>query len=282
MKHHWLSVAALLSTISLASPVLEYTSPQGAHVFDATGENTELIIPTAPREFASVADYLKFMLTRFDGKPIYDAKGQLVDVIGVWKLYGSPYYVDDMGNKRSVTEPIALTVAGRFGYVVIAGNKYEMLVDPGIPALSSIENVVGLSLYSWRKNCSGAPLGGTGYCITAEPFKHIYLFYQSIGSNANLLGNARVTPATRIDYDVRYQNASGINLPIVNIDTTSPGRHRETIFGKSGLGYAQWGVFGNPFVDPTKIILSSHGSTGPTTSGTTGSALAVFPWSVPY
>jgi hypothetical protein len=279
MKHHWLSVAALISTLSIASPVLEYVDETGAHVFDASGDKTDFEIPQAPREFASTTEYVQWMVKRFHGQPILNAKGELIDVNGAWKLHGTPTYVWN-GVRHGVREPIALTVAGRFGYVIVAGTKYEVLIDEGLPPLQLIEPVF-LSWWSIRKDCTGSPLGGAGYCVIAGPFKHIYSLYQSIGSTADIQGNVRVGPTTTVTLDVRYQDTNARNLRISVLDTVN-GVHRETKAGVGGLGYGLWGIFFNfPILFDTKILASNHSSTGPNALGRPAGGQVSYSWRFP-
>jgi hypothetical protein len=264
--------------VAAAEPVREYVDPEtGALVFDATDGTTEFPAPTTPREFRDVPEYLAWVLERFHARPVLGEKGDLIDVQGGWVLLGRPTYSFE-GKTHVVRQPILQVISGPFGFVVIGGEKYEMPLDEEPPPFEEIEPVL-YSLINYRRSCSGAPLGGVDYCVQASAFKHIYLFYQSIGGTLDIAGKAIVAPTTKLSLTLSFRNASN---RVIRISTpmTVDGVALLTRRGISGLGIAEWGVFGNPFVDPTEILFVLGTASGPKSNGGTGSAEAS--WFQPF
>lgn len=54
--------------------------------------------------------------------------------------------------------------------------------------------------------------------------------------------------------------------------TTTIGVAKVERFGVSGVGIGEFGVFGNPFVDPTKILFVVGNASGPQNNGLSGGA----------
>ena len=131
--------AVALASPALAEPVREYVDPEsGALVFDASEGATDFDAPQQPREFSDVASYLEWVLKRFQGRAVFDEKGELIDVQGAWLLVGQPTYVFE-GKVYVVTQPIVQTISGPFGFVIVGGEKYEMPLDEAPPPIEEIE-----------------------------------------------------------------------------------------------------------------------------------------------
>lgn len=266
-------MAGMVATwAAAADPVREYLDPEtGALVFDASGENTRFEIPAQPREFRDVEEYLRWVQERFHGRPIYNENGELIDVQGSYLMLGRPTYVFE-GKTYSVREPVLQTIAGRFGFVVIGGERYEMPLDEEPPPFEEIEHVL-FSQVNYRRSCDGGPLGPTDYCVQTAAFKHIYLFYQSLGGTLDIAGRAIIAPSTLVDLTLTFRDAFSRVLRFSS-PITSSGVARARQFGVGGVGLAEWGIFGNPLIDPTKILSVSASAQGPQNNGSTGSAEA--------
>lgn len=261
-----------LASTAWAGPVKEYVDPEtGALVFDATEKDaTDFDVPLNPREFDDVPSYLSWVLERFHGRPIYGEKGELIDVQGGWVLVGQPTYVFE-GRLHVVSQPILQTISGPFGFVIIGGEKYEMPLDEPLPEFEEIEPAL-YSLIGFRRSCmAAAPLGGVDYCLVSRSFKHIYIFYQSIGATVDIAGKAIVRPSTTVSLSLSFRDAFGRILQI-STPTTTVGNVTVERKGVGGIGIAEWGVFGNPFIDPTKQLRITGKGAGPQSDGLSGAA----------
>lgn len=250
-----------------AQPVREYLDPEtGALVFDASGENTDFQVPAEPREFRDVPEYLKWVQERFHGRPVFGKSGDLIDVQGSYILLGQPTYTFE-GKIFVVSQPVLQTISGPFGFVVIGGEKYEMPLDAQAPPFEEIEPAL-YSLITWRRSCG---LFTPNYCVVTSAFKHIYLFYQSIGGTVNLAASAIATSTTSVSLKVTFRNALSFPIP-ASTPTTTMGVATISAKGVGGLGIAEWGIFGNLFVDPTKLLQVDGSAKVPMAGGGSGNA----------
>lgn len=260
--------------LAAARPVNEYVDPEtGALVFDASGDNTDFQAPSEPREFRDVPEYLKWVLERFHGTPVYGETGELIDVQGGYVLFGQPTYEFE-GRTIVVRQPVLQTISGPFGFVIIGGEKYDMPIDEPPPPFDEIEPVLFTSVI-YRKSCSGGPLGGVDYCVQTGTFKHIYIFYQSIGATVDIAGKAVVAPSTVVDLTLTFRDAFRRKLNFSTPITTQGVAHVRRK-GVGGIGIAEWGIFGNMFIDPTKRLDVLATGQGPQSDGLTGFAEASY------
>jgi hypothetical protein len=101
-----------------AAPVREFIDPETqARVFDATGDQTEFEAPSAPREFENFDAYLKWLALRFEATPVYNDRGEIIDVRGAWILHGRPTYKFE-GVEIVVRDPVVQSDRFRRGFVV--------------------------------------------------------------------------------------------------------------------------------------------------------------------
>lgn len=257
---------------AVAEPVQEYLDPEtGVHVFDASGENTDFQVPSEPREFPDVAAYLAWVMERFHGSPILGEDGKLIDVRGSWVLLGRPSYVLN-GKTYTVRQPVLQTISGPFGFVVIGGEKYEMPLDEEPPPFEEIEPALYYDQIHYRRSCVGGPVSVFGdYCLAAAAFKHIHILFQSIGGTVDIAGRAIVAPSTRVKLKLVFRDGQGrplrISTPCTRIGVALIERFRV-----GGIGIGEWGVFGNPLVDPTKTLSIEATGEGPQNDGAYGAA----------
>lgn len=250
-----------------AQPVLEYVDPEtGAYVFDASGENTDFQAPSEPREFRDVPEYLNWVQERFHGTPVFGETGEVIDVQGGYVLRGQPTYEFE-GKTIVVRQPVLQTISGPFGFIIIGGEKYEMPIDEQAPPFEEIEPAL-YSYITYRRSCGAFT---STYCVVTHTFKHIYLFYRSIGGTVNVAESALAAPSTFITLRVTFRNALSNLIPFTT-PTTKMGVATLSAGGVGGLGVAEWGVFGNVFVDRTKILGVNSEVTGPMAGGGSSSA----------
>jgi len=261
----------MCSGMAHAEQVREYVDPEtGILVFDASEGNTDFVVPQQPREFANVDEYMKWVKERFHGYEVLDEKGDVVDVRGAWTLIGRPTYEME-GRVFTVRNPMVQTIAGPFGFVVIGGEKYEIPTDEEPPPYEEVEPAFHYGIINYGRSCVGGFLGGIGYCGVGAVFKHINILYQSVGGtfDLDLSSSAAVTPSTTVTMTLGFRDFSGNLLRIVT-PTTRQGVQTVRGFGVGGISFAEWGVFGNPYVDPTKTMTNDSVGSGPNKTGGSG------------
>jgi hypothetical protein len=202
----------LLSLILTTAPklglaqqlVLEsYDAETGDYVFVASGEHNIFPAPTEPREFASLKAFYDWLQERLKGTRFPDGITTQTRVEGVAVFQTSKGLLE-------VTDATAALVFGEFGYITIAGERKEGIVQSGFPKNDSDYIPIILMQSGWIRVCGTSPLGPRR-CASLQSSNGDTLLAQ-FGGGA-IAAEANVVPAS-LGLAISFRSETGQAEPI--------------------------------------------------------------------